>query len=184
MFYLTIASRWLWCASTATLYQALTTPLDLLGVITVPLAIRFGVHRRSRIYPTKTIFTAPSWLHWWGNEQEGYDPPWAVQSIYKGWPTFWRRYSWAAWRNKSSNKRFTLTTWLHQPPDPARIRFIPFGPGSWLCWQGWRTNWQWARRTSWTELGWRYSPSDVHGLPASDWRRFGCGVAFRPYGRH
>lgn len=179
---LVVITRWLWCVVTATAYQILTLPMDLLGFVVVPFAIWFGVERPSRIYPDRTIFTAPDCLALYGNEQDGYDPPWAVESIYKGWPTFWRRYSWAAWRNKSSNKRFALT-WLHQPPDPERIRFVQFGPGTWLCWQGWRTNWHWTRAKSWTEIGWRYEPNDAKGVLADDWRRHGCGVAFRPWGR-
>lgn len=175
-----VALRWTWCILCAVAYQLITLPLDLLGFIVVPFAILFGVRRKSRIYPESEIYTAPDWLGLYGNEQDGYDPPWAVNTIYKGWPTFWRRYSWAAWRNKSSNKRFI--TWLHPPPDPERIGFIQ-GRNWWICWQGWAHNWQWVRKDSWTEIGWRYEPKDAQGVQANDWRRFGCGVAFRLNGR-
>lgn len=178
---ITIALRWVWCILCAVAYQILTLPLDIMGFVLVPFAILFGVRRPSRI-TGREIFTAPAWLGVWGNEQDGFDPEWAVNSIYKGWPVFWRRYSWAAWRNKSSNKRFYFTSWLHQPPDSDRIGFIE-GDNWWLCWQGWAHNWQWFRKSSWTEIGWRYDPKDADFTDPTDWRQWGCGVAFRPWGK-
>jgi hypothetical protein len=176
---ITIALRWTWCILTSTAYQVLTLPLDILGAVVVPFAILFG-HNQPDITGTKTIYSAPKWLWLWGNQQDGYDPEWAVNTIYKGWPVFLRRYSWAAWRNKSSNKRFIL--WLHPAPEPERIGFIQ-GRNWWICWQGWAHNWQWVRKKSWTEIGWRYEPKDAQGVAETDWRQYGCGVAFRLRGK-
>ncbi len=173
--------RFAWAIFTWVLYLVFVSLLpSALGFVLVPFAILFGVRRESRIAPGRMIFTAPDWLGWWGNEQDGYDPEWAVTTIYKDWPTFLRRYSWAAWRNKASNVRFI--TWLHPPPDPERIAFIQHATWS-LCWQGWLCHWEWHRAKGWTEIGWRYEPKDKQGVAADDWRRHGCGFAARLFGR-
>lgn len=101
----------------ASLYKVAMGGLALAGLFMVPFAIWFGVTRPSRL-TGKTIFTAPDWLEIFGNEQEGYDSPFAL-SLYKGWPTFWRRYAWAAWRNKIRNIPFVPALgWLHTPKGP------------------------------------------------------------------
>lgn len=100
----------------AAAYKLAFAPVAVLGAVLVPVAILFGVTRTSRL-TGRTIFTAPDWLSVYGNEQDGYDPEWAVNTIYKGWPTFLRRYSWAAWRNKVRNLPFVPSlAWLHVPP--------------------------------------------------------------------
>jgi hypothetical protein len=112
-------SRAAWAVVAATLYKLAFAPVAIAGFVLVPLAIWFGVTRPSRL-TGRLIFTAPDWLSLYGNEQDGYDPEWAVTTIYKGWPTFWRRYAWAAWRNKVRNLPFVPSlAWLHEPPTRA-----------------------------------------------------------------
>jgi hypothetical protein len=206
---ITIAFRWTWCILSATAYQVLTNPyftafvsLAVAGVSRLLggywqkfvlfagaylafyfalslAAVLFAVRRPSRIYPELEILTAPKWLHILGNEQEGYDSPFA-KSLHPTWKPFIRRFVWAAWRNKTSNVRFIL--WLHPAPEPERIGFIQ-GRNWWICWQGWAHNWQWVRSKSWTEIGWRYEPKDAQGVAETDWRQYGCGVAFRLRGK-
>jgi hypothetical protein len=107
--------RLIWALVTASLYWLATLWLALLGFVVVPFAIWFGVARPSKL-TGRPIFTAPNALSLWGNEQDGFDPEWAVATIYKGWPTFSRRYSWAAWRNKVRNLPFvSWLDFLHLP---------------------------------------------------------------------
>ena len=122
----TLAMRAALTIAFATLYWLATIPLALLGFALVPFAIWFGVTRPSQL-TGKPIFTAPDWLALWGNEQDGFDPPWAVASIYKGWPTFWRRYSWAAWRNKVRNLCFVDALSFLHTHGTVSIREVEFG---------------------------------------------------------
>jgi hypothetical protein len=170
------ALRFIWAFFTFAVYQVLMIPLNLLGFIVVPFAIWFG-----RVQPSvfgTPIFSAPRALWLWGNQQEGYDSDFA-KALYPGWSTFWRRYSWAAWRNKTNNVRFVK--FFHPPPDPKRIQFKV--RKRWiLCWQGpfYRFEYTWPSGAL-TTIGWRYKPSDIGGLAEDDWRRFGCGFGARPY---
>jgi len=104
----------------ATLYKLAFGLLALSGFVMVPFAIWFGVTRPSRL-TGRVIFTAPDWLGVYGNEQDGFDPANAA-TLYEGWPTFWRRYSWAAWRNKIRNAPFVKAlAWLHVPKGPLIV---------------------------------------------------------------
>lgn len=127
----------------ALLYWLATIPLAMLGFVVVPFAIWFGVTRPSRL-TGRPIFTAPDWLAIWGNEQDGFDPEWAVATIYKGWPTFWRRYSWAAWRNKVRNLSFVpWLGFLHRRANASEVHEREILAGRWritVRWQSWWMN--------------------------------------------
>lgn len=125
----------------ATLYWLCTIPLALAGFVLVPFVIWTSKWHTSPLTGER-IFGVPSGpLFLWSNAQDGLDPPWAVQSIYKGWPTFWRRYSWAAWRNKVRNLSFVpWLAFLHRPKGEIHTRV--FRKGKWLVkveWRGWMT---------------------------------------------
>lgn len=164
-----------WAIASATAYKLAFAPLAVAGFVLVPVAILFGVTRPSRL-TGKTIFTAPDWLAWFGNEQDGYDPEWAVTTIYKGWPTFWRRYAWAAWRNKIRNVPFVPSlAWLHKPKGQlvwreARI----FGVLVIVVWRGWMTELRCSKGRWFLDIGPRLDQPKEWG--AVSW-------AFRPFGR-
>ena len=167
-----------WAIASATAYKLAFAPLAVAGFVLVPVAIWFGVTRPSRL-TGKTIFTAPDFLAPWGNEQDGYDPEWAVTTIYKGWPTFWRRYAWAAWRNKCRNVPFVpWLAWLHRK-DPDR--FVVFdvwriaGIRIELHWQGWMTELKASKGKWFLDIGPRLDQPTEWG--AVSW-------AFRLIGRH
>lgn len=167
----TVAWRAPLAVASTIVYWATTLPLDIIGAaVAVPLAILFGKEQPD-ITGTKTIYSAPKWLWLWGNQQDGYDPEWAVQTIYKGWSKFRRRYSWAAWRNRTSNLRFLG---LFKPTKPIQeIR----GKTWHVQWSGWLTEWFWDHpsKSKFTKFGARLGP---------EWTKEGTNFAFRLYARY
>ncbi len=147
-------ARILWALLSATLYWLATIPLALLGFVVVPFAIWFGVSRPSNL-TGKLIVTAPNWLALWGNEQDGFDPEWAVATIYKGWPTFWRRYSWAAWRNKVRNLSFVpWLDFLHVPRGELHERQFALGRFTVrVRWRRWMTELEYIRGNRFGKFG-------------------------------
>lgn len=84
----------------------LSQVLMVLGLVLVPVGILLATDGKGR-YPSATgyIRKPPSWLWLWGNDQEGYRPPW-YRDLTPGWGEFRRQYVWAAWRNPVNNLRF------------------------------------------------------------------------------
>jgi hypothetical protein len=156
-------------------YKLATFPLRLAGYVLVPFAIWFGVTRPSKL-TGETIFTAPDCLAIFGNEQEGYDPQWAIDNLYQGWPTFWRRYSWAAWRNAVRNLPFVLPLFHKPAPD----KFATFDVWTWegfrveLWYRGWLTELKCSKGNWFCDIGPRLDQPEAWG--AVSW-------AFRLAGR-
>jgi hypothetical protein len=155
--------------------------LDVPGLLLVPIGIWFG-GKSEADYGRR--FDPPRWLWLWGNDEEGYDAP-KSYTLYPGASDFWRRYQWAALRNRTDNLQFT---WFCPPPVPGRVNVDYLGNGGFICWQGWR-------HYVWTPLGksgraisfgWNYYPTDNAPLEPHDPRRFGCGFGGRytPPGGH
>ncbi len=158
----------------ALVYWLATIPLALLGFVVVPFAIWFGVTRPSQL-AGKPIFTAPGFLSLWGNEQDGFDPQWAVDTIYKGWPTFWRRYSWAAWRNKVRNLCFVDgLAFLHRRSAFVSVHEFTIGKlrvrVRWQCW------WMNELEYIWGERFGKFGPRLEQPFGRVSW-------ALRPWGR-
>ena len=167
--------RALWAILTTTVYWVAMIPLYLAGFVLVPFAIWFGVSRASRITGQR-IFTAPDWLAVFGNEQDGFDPEWAIQTIYKGWPTFWRRYSWAAWRNKVRNLSFVpWLAFLHRAKGELVTREFKRGPLLFrIRTRGWMTELEYFTATRFGDIGPRLDQPDAWG---------GISWAYRPWGK-
>lgn len=167
--------RAIWALLTGLAYLLATIPLTVAGFVLVPFAIWFGVERPSRI-TGRPIFTAPDWLGIYGNEQDGFDPAWAVETIYKGWPTFWRRYSWAAWRNAIRNLCFVDSlAFLHRPKGELVTRERKMGAVTFrIRYRGWMTELEYFTATRFGDFGPRLDHPDA-------WA--GCDWAFRPFGR-
>lgn len=138
-----------WATVSALAWWVVTLPLDIIGAVVVPFAIWFG-HEQDDITGTKKIFSAPKCLWLWGNQQEGYDPPWAMETLYKGWGTFRRRYSWAAWRNRTSNLRFLGFLKV----DPTKVKVTKQGNHTIWQYKGW-VLWEWLRKKRYSKLGLR-----------------------------
>lgn len=172
---LTVIMRLLWCVASATAYKLATLPLTVAGFFVVPFVIW-----RSRWHTSpltgEQIFGVPSGpLFLWSNAQDGLDPPWAVNTIYKGWPTFWRRYSWAAWRNSIRNLPFLLPA-LHKPPAKP-LRYWATEVRGWaveLWWRGWMTELRYSKGKRFGDVGVRLDHADRFGL---------CTWAFRLFGK-
>lgn len=171
-----ILLRCAWALLAALLYKLAMVPLVLAGFVLVPFAIWFGVHRKSRITGVD-IFTAPDWLDLYGNEQEGYDSAFA-KSLHPTWPTFWRRYVWAAWRNKYRNLPFWRPLrWLHRPNPDSSLKSRAWtwrGVRFRVSWRGWMTEFEWSRGSRYGDFGPRLDQPDSWG---------GVSWAFRPWGK-
>jgi hypothetical protein len=169
------ALRFAWAILTWTVYQVVTLPLDIAGLFLVPIAIWRGQTITSPV-TGKQIFTAPTWMWLYGNDQEGYDAP-LTYTLHPYLPDFLRRYCWAALRNRVNNLRFIKC--IHPPPNPLRIKFVR-GWNWWLCWQGPLYGFRYNKRNgAAVKIGWRYDPDDIHGIRYDDWRKYGCGFTFR-----
>jgi hypothetical protein len=173
---LTITARLLWCVATATAYKLTTLPLTVAGFFVVPFVIWRAEWHTSPLTGER-IFGVPSGpLFLWSNAQDGLDPPWAVESIYKGWPTFWRRYSWAAWRNSIRNLPFVpWLSWLHLPKGELRVTEWTWrGARFRIRARGWMTEFEYFTAKRFGDFGPRLDQPDAWG--AVSW-------AFRIAGR-
>jgi len=170
-----VSARIAWCILAAFLYKLATAPLKISGFLLVPVAIWFG-RNQPDITGTRTIFSAPRWLFIYGNSQDGYDPPWAIETLYAGWPTFWRRYSWAAWRNAIRNLPFVpALAFLHKPKGELQWKQARIGGVLvTLLWRGWLTELKWSKGNRFGDFGPRLDQPESWG--AVSW-------AFRPFGR-
>jgi hypothetical protein len=157
--------------------------LDFPGLFLVPIGIWFGKLRINPVAPWE-VFNPPDWLMLYGNWEEGYDAP-KSYTLYPGASDFWRRYQWAALRNRTDNLQFT---WFCPPPVPGKVKVEYLSTGGFICWQGWR-------HYVWTPLGksgraisfgWNYYPTDNAPLEPHDPRRYGCafGGRYTPKGGH
>lgn len=167
-----IALRVAWCLAFALLHETVFyLTLFPLGLILTPVAILFGREVVSPI-TDQSILTAPRFLWLWGNDEDGFDPPWYANAN-PSWSRWRRMWVWAAWRNPVNNLRFVR--WLYAPPVLGQVQMVEWR--GWLVlWQGWRTR---IVSPGWKlTVGFKYDTRDVTQACA-DWRRYGVGFGIR-----
>lgn len=159
-------------------YLIVSLILMVLGLLLVPIAIRFGQIIQSPINRT-SIFTAPDWLWLWGNDEEGYDSD-NARSKFRSDMTEWERmYRWAAIRNPIGNLRFVK--WMHPPQQAAKVQWVVRGNWAFI-YQGWLSRLVWNdfnrvyETGPYASIGWKY---EAVKQDAEGWQEHGQGFSLR-----
>ena len=153
-------------------YEAFFIPCWIAGFLVVPFAIAKRTSQRSPIFPDRTIVNAPSYLWLWGNDEDGYSPPWFAART-PNLPPILRMYLWAAWRNPVNNARFIK--WAHPPQRAEKVQWLVRGNFT-LIWQGLLYRLIWTNSKRWFSIGWKYS---AEKKDAQRWQAHGQGFGIR-----
>jgi hypothetical protein len=189
-----IVLRLIWCLLTATVYQVATNPYVLAVLLTLAghweagavllgtflllcaVAVTLGVRRDSWLVSGEVIFTAPTWLFVFGDEQQGWLPQFLVDKWPRWAPHWLIAFCCCAWRNKLRNLPFVHgLRWLHRPSGQLHQSNVAIG-GVVLrvrC-RRWMTELEYFRGNRFGDIGPRLDQPDSWG--AVSW-------AFRPWGR-
>jgi hypothetical protein len=152
-------------------------PLQILGLIAVPLAWATRCRVSSRVDINRRIWTSRvPWLWLWCNDEDGLLPPAGHPAMHPTWPDWLNAFRWGALRNTVNNARFVK--WFSPPIEADKIRFVE-GDEWEFVWQGWRTRFEWSNDNYWFACGWKVDVMDAYGVSPTDWRLHGMGFGVR-----
>lgn len=139
------------------------------------VAVSCGVMRLSPM-TLEEVFTAPLWLRWLGDDEQGWLPSFLVAKWPRWVPHWFIAWSCCAWRNKLRNIAFwPPLAWLHKPKGELREHVWLRGKlGLRMRTRGWMTEIEYWYGTRFGDFGPRLDFPDQWG---------GVTWAFRPWGK-